>query len=403
MAVQRKSLDQQVIVITGASSGIGLATAKMAAQLGAKVVLAAREAEQLADAANDIRTAGGQAVDVVTDVSDPADVSRLADKAIAEYGGIDTWINNAGLSIYGRAEEVPVDDARRLFDVNYWGVVNGSLAALPHLRLTEGTLINLGSIVSDRAIPLQSHYSASKHAVKGFTDALRMELEEEGAPVSVTLIKPASIDTPFPEHARNFLEVEPQLPAPVYAPEVVARTILACAEQPRREVIVGGGGRMITAMGKFAPGATDRYMEATMFEGQKSDRPVSPDREDSLYAPVGGPARVRGDYPGHVMKSSAYTQASLHPGITLMGIAALLLVAASRGIVPFGSGRQGFDQELGGRERFGRFRRAARSDRFDRSSGSDPFDRFDTAEQAPQPDRFSHQYGSMNPEPSPGW
>ena len=386
MAVhQRKNLDQQVLVITGASSGIGLATAKMAAQLGARVVLAAREEEQLLDTVQDIRDAGGQAIHVVTDVADAGDVTRLADRAVAEYGGIDTWVNNAGVSIYGRAEEVPVEDARRLFDVNYWGVVNGSLAALPHLRLSEGTLINVGSIVSDRAVPLQSHYSASKHAVKGFTDALRMELEEQGDPLAVTLVKPASIDTPFPEHARNYLEMEPQLPPPVYAPEVVARTILACAEQPRREVIVGGGGRMITAMGKLAPGATDRYMQATMFEGQKSDRPAEPDREDALYAPLGGPGRVRGDYPGHVMKSSAYTQVALHPGAVLMGLTALLLLAGLNGRGPL--------------ERLGRNRRSA--------AGFDRFDRVDPAGFEPAGFDFGSPYERRfdrdQPAPPPGW
>jgi short-subunit dehydrogenase len=386
MAVhQRKNLDQQVLVITGASSGIGLATARMAAQLGARVVLAAREEEQLLDAVQDIRTAGGQAIHVVADVSDPGDVTRLADRAVAEFGGIDTWVNNAGLSIYGRAEEVPVEDARRLFDVNYWGVVNGSLAALPHLRLTEGTLINVGSIVSDRAVPLQGHYSASKHAVKGFTDALRMELEEQADPVAVTLIKPASIDTPFPEHARNYLEMEPQLPPPVYAPEVVARAILACAEQPRREVIVGGGGRMITALGKLAPGATDRYMQATMFEGQKSDRPAEPDREDSLYAPLGGPSRVRGDYPGHVMKSSAYTQAALHPGALLMGLAALLLLAGARGRGPL--------------ERLGRNRRSAVD--FDRYGRVDPSGFEPAGYDFGSP--YERRFDRYQPAPSPGW
>ncbi len=396
---QRKSLDQQVLVITGASSGIGLATARMAAQLGARVVLAAREAEQLAEAAADIRAAGGQALDVAADVSDPADLSRLADRAVAEYGGIDTWINNAGLSIYGRIEEVPVEDARRLFDINYWGVVHGSLAALPHLRRSAGTLINIGSVLSDRSVPLQGHYSASKQAVKGFTDALRMELEEQGDTIAVTLIKPSAIDTPYPEHARNYMAVEPQLPAPVYAPEVVARTVLACAETPRREVTVGGGGRVLSALGRLAPKATDRYMEATMFEGQKSDRPAALDRDDSLYTPAGGPARVRGTYPGHVMKSSAYTQASLHPGYTLMGLAALLLVAAARGVVPFGggNGRVEAGYEPARRQRFGRLRRFARaagSDRSDHAAGFEP---------DLQTDGLPRQYGTLDSQLSPGW
>ncbi|HEX2223637.1 MAG TPA: SDR family NAD(P)-dependent oxidoreductase, partial [Thermoanaerobaculia bacterium] len=231
-------------------------------------------------------------------------------------------VNNAGISIYGRIAETPVEDARQLFDTNYWGVVNGSLKAVRHLRQSGGVLINIGSIVSDRAVPLQGHYSASKHAVKAFTDALRMELEEEGAPISVTLIKPAAIDTPFPEHARNYMESEPTLPPPVYVPEEVARAVLHCAERPKREISVGGGGRLMMAMGNVAPRLTDRYMEASMFDMQKKDRPSRSGRTDSLYRPEHGSGRERGDYEGHVMGSSLYTRAALHPGLTLLGLAA---------------------------------------------------------------------------------
>ena len=187
--------------------------------------------------------------------------------------------------------------------------------AVEHLRAKGGVLINVGSIVSERAVPLQSHYSASKHAVKGFTDALRMELEEEGAPVAVTLIQPAAINTPFPEHAKSYLEVEPKLPAPVYAPEEVAHGILACAEKPRRDLIIGGGGRMMTAMEHLSPRFGDRYMEATMFKSQKTDRPARPGRPDALFRPMPGSGREHGDYPGHVMRTSAYTRAALHPGV----------------------------------------------------------------------------------------
>jgi short-subunit dehydrogenase len=336
MSIRRKKLEDQVLVITGASSGIGLATAKMAAERGARVVLAARDEMGLQSAVEEIRAAGRQAVHVVADVADPEALRRVAETAVREFGGFDTWVNNAGLSIYGRIEEVPVEDARRLFDVNYWGAVHGSLAALPHLRDHGGTLINVGSIVSDRAVPLQGHYSASKHAIKGFTDALRMELEESGAPVSVTLIKPAAIDTPFPEHARNYMEAEPKHPAPVYAPEPVARAILECAERPRRDVIVGGGGRMITALGALAPRLTARYMEKAMFRAQQSDLPAGPEREDSLYSPPPENGRERGDYPGHVARSSAYTRAALRPGLALLGLtAAGLTVAYATGRGPF--------------------------------------------------------------------
>jgi short-subunit dehydrogenase len=323
MVIRLKNLSEQVLVITGASSGIGLTTAKMAAERGARVVLAARDEKGLRRAVEEIRGQGGEAVHVVADVADPQEVQKIADTALQVFGGFDTWVNNAGASIYGRVLEVPTDEAHRLFETNYWGVVNGCQAAVQHLRQKGGAVINVGSIVSERAVPLQGHYSASKHAVKAFTDALRMELEEEGLPVAVTLIKPASIDTPFPEHAKSYLETEPKLPAPVYAPEEVAHGILECAQKPRRDLIIGGGGRMMTAMEHLTPRLGDRYMEATLFAAQKTGRPARPDRPDALYRPMPGSGREHGEYPGHVMRSSVYTRAALLPGVLL---AALVLV-----------------------------------------------------------------------------
>lgn len=209
MAVSLKPLDQQVIVITGASSGIGLATAEAAAKQGAKLVLAARSAQTLSEIVQNINAAGGQAVHVVADVADRQQVERIAETAITRFGCIDTWINDAGVSIYGRLDEVSEKDNRRLFDTNFWGVVNGSLAALPYLRMQGGALINVGSEVSDAVVPLQGMYSASKHAVKGFTDALRVEIEEvDKAPVSITLIQPTAVNTPYPQHAKNYMRQE---------------------------------------------------------------------------------------------------------------------------------------------------------------------------------------------------
>jgi NADP-dependent 3-hydroxy acid dehydrogenase YdfG len=204
MAVSLKPLDQQVIVITGASSGIGLATAEAAAKEGAKLVLASRSAKALQEIATRINANGGEAVHVVADVGDRSQVERIAEAALSRFGRIDTWINDAGVSIYGRLVEVSEKDSRRLFDTNFWGVVNGSLAALPHLLKQGGALINVGSEVSDAVVPLQGMYSASKHAVKGFTDALRVEIEEvDKAQVSITLIQPTAVNTPYPQHAKN--------------------------------------------------------------------------------------------------------------------------------------------------------------------------------------------------------
>ena len=230
MKLTLKPLDEQVMVITGASSGIGLVTAKHAAQRGACVVLAARNQHDLRDATEEIRQSGGRAVYAVADVADESQVDTIAATAMRQFGRIDTWVNNAAVSMYGRIMDVSTDDLRRQMDVNYWGQVYGSRTAVQHLRRSGGALINVGSALSDRAIPLQGGYCAAKHALKAFTDALRMELEAEGLPIAVTLVKPASIDTPFFEKARTYLGVEPQPVPPVYAPEVVSDVILHAAQ-----------------------------------------------------------------------------------------------------------------------------------------------------------------------------
>ncbi len=315
MSVQLKKLDVQTIVITGASSGIGLVTARMAARRGARLVLAARSEEALKQLKDEINSSGGEAIYVVADVGKEEDQRRIADAAFQRFGGFDTWVNNAGVSIYGNLSEVSTEDMRRLFDTNFWGVVYGSLVAAERLRTRGGAIINIGSTLSDRAIPVQGIYSASKHAVKGFTDALRMELEAEGAPVSVTLIKPGAIATPYPEHAKNYMDREPTVPPPVYAPDVVAETILYCAENPERDVFVGGGGKAISMTGHYAPRLTDKVMEWSMLEMQKSDEPPKREREGGLYE-ASNDLRERGNYKVPVFERSIYTKASLHPVVT---------------------------------------------------------------------------------------
>jgi short-subunit dehydrogenase len=324
-----KKLKDQTIVITGASSGIGLATARMAAERGARVVMTSRNEEELRRACDDIRIRGGSATFVVADVADPQAMDRVGEVAVREYGGFDTWVNNAGVSIFGKLKETPLEDKRRLFDTNFWGVVHGCRTAVRYLHGRGGALINIGSIVSDRAIPLQAVYSASKHAVQGYTDALRMELEQEDVPISVTLVKPSAINTPYVEHARNYMDEAPSLPPPVYEPEVVAEAILRCAERRVREVTVGGGGRIMAVMGLVAPRTSDIYMERTMFEQQKTDT-RSPHTDDSLYKP-GHDGHAHGPYEGRPMQSSTYTKAMLSDVTRVLPfIAAGLAFAAAR-------------------------------------------------------------------------
>jgi short-subunit dehydrogenase len=326
--VKLKKIQDQVMVITGASSGIGLATARLAAKRGARVVLNARNDADLQQVTEEIRANGGRAVAVAGDVADEHAMDWVADTALREFGSIDTWVNNAGLSIYGKLTDIPLADKRRLFDVNFWGVVNGCRTAVRTLKDHGGALINIGSEVSEIAIPLQGIYSASKHAVAGYTDALRMELEHDALPISVTLVKPSAINTPFPEHARNYLEDGvPALPAPVYAPEVVAEAILKCAERPVRDVVVGGAGKAQIVMGHLAPRLTDRYMERAMFKNQKTHDRSQP-REGSLEHPQRD-GRAHGLHRGRVMQSSAYTTAALSGVTRILSFAAAGLALAA--------------------------------------------------------------------------
>jgi len=338
VSVQLKSLRDQVMVITGASSGIGLATARMAAAQGAKVVVTSRNAPALTELADELRAAGGDALANAADVGHQEEIEAVAKAAVERYGRIDTWVNNAGASVYGDMTDIPMADFRRVIDTNFWGVVNGSLVAARHFKTRGGSeagaLINIGSVLSDRAVPFQGMYCASKHAVKGFTDSLRMELEEAKVPVSVTLVKPSSIDTPFPQHAGNYMDEEPTLPPPLYSPDVVARAILHCAATPERDVTVGFGGKAFVLAGAVSPRTTDRGMEATMRGLQKKGEPPR-NPAGTLHRPSrSSELKARGDYHGPVLKSSVYTTASLHPVLTAAlavgaGLAAVALLSAS--------------------------------------------------------------------------
>lgn len=314
MKLQLKKISDQVIVITGATSGIGLATARKAAKRGARLVLAARNEDALKQVCEELNSKGGEAVYAVADVARHEDVNRIAEVAVQRFGGFDTWMNVAGVTIFGKNEEVALEDMRRLFDTNYWGVVYGSLVAIRHLKTRGGALINMGSEASDRAVPLQGAYSASKHAVKGFTESLRVELEEEGAPVSVTLVKPASIDTMLVTHAKNYLEVEPRLPPPIYMPTIVADALLHAAHQPARDLFVGSRAKLVSTSEHYMPRVLDKAMKHWMYKYQKTDRPAQDRDDNNLYAPRADLLEC-GGVGGRPRKMSLYTRATTHPAV----------------------------------------------------------------------------------------
>ena len=295
MSLKLKPLSEQIIVVTGASSGIGLATALRAAKAGAQVVLASRNEPALKQIVDGITAEGGNAIYVVTDVSKHAEVDNLAQQTIAHFGTFDTWVNNAGLGLWGRFEEVSDEDHRQLFDINFWGIVYGSVTALRTLRQHGGALINLGSVASDFAFPMQSMYSVTKHAILGYTDALRRELLDERAPVSVTLIQPASIGTPFHEHAKNYTGRAKKLPPPVYAPEDVARAILYAAEHPKRSIHIGGAGKIMSIADKLLPSINDKassIMTESQFK-EGAENTAGGAEANSLWQP-GQDGNVRG-------------------------------------------------------------------------------------------------------------
>jgi short-subunit dehydrogenase len=344
MKYKLKPVSEQTIVITGASSGIGLVTARMAAAKGARLMLAARQEDSLQQLTKELNSLpagqpngqGGSAQEraayVAADVRNKENVHKIAQVAIEKFGGFDTWVNDAGLSVYGLIRDVPVEDEQEVFAVNFWGSVYGMRTALEHLKQKGGAIINVGSEASEHWMPLQAAYTASKHALKAYTNSLRIELEHDKIPISVTLVKPTGIATPFFEHARNYMKEAPSAPSPMFAPELVAEAILYAAEHHTRDFLVGESALINTGLGKYAPKLHDRIMQVAGFKGQKSSRTAKAGENQALEH-ASGTLKERGDYEVTVLESSAYNKAKKHP-VLAGAIAAAASVAVTAALWP---------------------------------------------------------------------
>lgn len=314
-----KPIAEQVILITGASSGMGLATARKAAAAGACVMLVSRNAAALGEIVSDIEAQGGGAAFATADVGDIEQVRAAARSAIERFGRIDTWVNAAGVAIYAALVDTPVDEHERLFRTNYFGVVNGSLVAIEHLQEVGGALITIGSIAGDMPSPVMGAYDASKHAVKGFVESLRIELQTANAPISVTLIKPSGIDTPIAQHAAKHIDGEALIPPPVYDPDLVADAIIDAAQHPRLNVTVGGVGRLQVLVATHFPRMFARF--GGLAEGLMIGS-GEPDTSGNNLTQPGRAGRVRsGRQSGR--KVSSYTPGARHPAFLVLGLTAL--------------------------------------------------------------------------------
>lgn len=323
-----KPIDQQVVVVVGASSGIGRETAARFAKRRARVVVAARDEQGLDSLVGEIRRAGGNATAVVADVSDFDQVKALADRAVEVYGRIDTWVHLAAVAVWASFEQTSPAEFKRIIDVNLTGQAYGAMAALPHLRRAGGgALIHVSSGEGKLSLPLQSAYTASKHGVVGFVDALRMELRHESVPISVTNVMPSSINTPFFSKAGTKLGVKPGPLPPVYQPHVVADAILFAAEHAIREMIVGGAAQAGILAQRVSPRLVDAFLQRTAFGLQRTSEIKGEEVRHNLFAPVAGYDRVEGDLGAEARSWSLQTMVMTHPRVrnALTG-AALALV-----------------------------------------------------------------------------
>ena len=325
--MQLKPVEEQVVVVMGASSGIGRETALRFAERGAKVVVSARSEPGLRSLVEEIRGKGGEATAVLADVAEFEQVKAVADRAVEEYGRLDTWVHLAAVLLVAGFDDTTPEEFERVIDVNLMGQVYGAMAALPHLkREGRGALIHISSMGAKRSVPLQSAYCASKHGIDGFLEALRVELQHEKLPISATQVMPATINTPLFDKARTKLGVKPVAPPPIYEPNIVADAILHAAEYPARDLVVGGAAKAIILSQAVSPRLLDALLQARGVDVHYTREPKPEDAPDNLFEPVEGHNAVEGSFGYRAHPRSLYNWFELRPSVKRAAVVGAALV-----------------------------------------------------------------------------
>ena len=309
--MQKKPLAEQVVVVTGASTGLGRAIARGAGARGAKVVLAARNEEALANGVREVEQAGSEALAVPTDVVELEQVQRLVAESVERFGRIDTFVANAMVTVYAEVERLDPEELRRVIDVNFFGVVNGFWAALPHLRESRGAFLHVSSALAYRGIPLQGAYCASKAAARNLLESARVELQKTGDDVAVSLVLPGAINTPQFDRDRQKIGLQPQPVPPIYEPEPFAEAVLHCCQHPIRELPIGWGAQKLLWGQKLAPRAGDWMLRRMGWTGQHTSDPKPIDSPDNLFETLPGDPGARGRFSDRARKSTAWTSIRL--------------------------------------------------------------------------------------------
>jgi NAD(P)-dependent dehydrogenase (short-subunit alcohol dehydrogenase family) len=302
--MQLKPIAEQVVAVVGASSGLGRETAVQFAEKQAKVVVSGRSEAKIASLVDEIRSFQGEVTPVIADVAEFDQVKAIADKAVEVYGRLNTWVHVPGTALFALFEETKPEEFKRVIEVNLLGQVYGAMAALPHLkREGRGALIHISSIEGIRSLPLQSSYGSAKHGIEGFLESLRVELQHEGIPISVTSIKPSVLNTPFWNNAMTRLRVQPAGIPPYYDPRLVVDAILYTATHPTRDFFVGDSARVLDFLQKLSPSLVDALLVQIDFPLQQTDKPKSELDSNNLYKPVLTDTRVDVDFTQMVLPS----------------------------------------------------------------------------------------------------